>query len=225
MTRRTNERLAGVAFLVYIALGIGAMMLSGRAGRGEGIAAQLASFARHAADVRAAAVLNLLSAFAALVLGVTLYAITRDEDHDLAMLGFTFRVGEGVLGGLSIQRSLGLLWLSNAGRDALDPRAMQALAAFQFHGQAGGIGAAFFAAGSLIFSWLLLRGRMIPTALAGLGVLASALWVIAVPLQVVGLLRGTVLQLLYAPMAVFEVPLALWLLVRGTKAPERSLQV
>lgn len=223
MTRRTNERIAGVTFLAYIALGVGAMVLSGRAGRGEGIAAQLASFAHHAADVRAAAVLNLLSAFAALVLGVTLYAITREEDRDLAMLGLTFRVGEGVLGGLSIQRSLGLLWLSTAGRDALGPDATQSLAAFQLHGQAGGIGAAFFAAGSLIFSWLLLRGRMIPVALAGLGVLASALWVVGVPLQVVGLLRGPVLQLLYAPMALFEIPFALWLLARGTRPPERPL--
>ena len=35
----------------------------------------------------------------------------------------------------------------------------------------------FFAVGSLLFSWLLLRGRMIPVGLAWLGVIASALLV------------------------------------------------
>src|SRR5437016_11080499 len=98
MTRRTNARIAGFTFLLYIALGIPALILSGRAIHREGIAAQLASVAQHASDVHIAAVLNLFCAFCALVLGATLYAITRDIDPDLAMLGLTFRVGEGIIG-------------------------------------------------------------------------------------------------------------------------------
>ena len=39
MTRTTNARVAGFTFLIYIALGIAAMVLSGRAGNAEGIAA------------------------------------------------------------------------------------------------------------------------------------------------------------------------------------------
>jgi hypothetical protein len=35
------------------------------------------------------------------VLAVTLYGITRDEDHELAMLGLVCRVAEGVLGSLN----------------------------------------------------------------------------------------------------------------------------
>ncbi len=54
------------------------MLLSDRAARGDGIAAQLASFAQHATDVRVAAVLTLLGCFCARILAVTLYAITRD---------------------------------------------------------------------------------------------------------------------------------------------------
>ena len=104
MTRTTNARIAGFTFLLYIALGITAMVLFGRATNAEGIAAKLAGIAQHEAEVRVAAVLNLFSGFAALVLGVTLYAITRDEDRDLAMMGLTCRVAEGVVGGISIQR-------------------------------------------------------------------------------------------------------------------------
>src|SRR5262245_40010110 len=98
MTRRTNAAVAGWAFLAYFASGIPTMVLMGRATRGEDIAARLASAAQHQGDLRLAAVLVLVSSFCAIVLGVTLWAITREEDPDLAMLGLVTRLGEGLLG-------------------------------------------------------------------------------------------------------------------------------
>ena len=185
----------------------------------DSVAAKLANVAEHASDVRAAIVLILFSSFCALVLGVTLYTITREVDSDLAMLAMTFRLGEGVIGGVSVQRSLGLLWLAT-GADGNLPDSMtsHALGAFVLSG--GGLGlvsALFFAIGSAIFSWLLLRGRMIPAVLAWLGVVASVLWIVGLPLQLVGVLRGPAIWL-YIPMAAFEVPFALWLLVKGVTA-------
>ena len=221
MTRNTNARLAGFMFLFYIVIGIGSMVLIGRATNAEGIAAKLALMAEHASDVRLAAVLALFSGFAALVLGVTLYAITRGQDPDLAMLGLTCRVGEGVVGGLSIQRSMGMLWLATAtGANAPDREAAHMLGAFLLgQGWSPIIGATFFAAGSTAFSWLLLRGRMIPVPLAWLGVLASVLLVVGLPLQLSGVLRGSVTYLMWLPMLAFEVPLALWLLIKGVAMP------
>jgi hypothetical protein len=224
MTRTTNARVAGLTFLLYIALGIASMVLFGRAFHAEGIADQLASIARHAPDVRLAVVLTLVTSFSALVLGVSLHAITRDEEPDLAMLALTCRVGEGFVGGLSIQRPLGLLWLATAeGASAQDPAAAQALGAFLLTGQGWSpiISATFFAVGSTLFSWLFLRGRMIPVALAWLGVLASVLLVVGLPLQLAGVVQGTVAQLMWIPMAAFEIPLALWLLLKGVAMPAR----
>ncbi len=168
MTRTTNARLAGIAFLLYIAAGITSMGLRGRP------------------DVTA--VITLLTSFCALVLGVTLYAITREEDADLALLALTCRVIEAI------------------------PATEAAI---------------FFAVGSSLFSWLLLRGRMIPTALAWLGVVASVLLVAVLPIQRVGLLGGaagwssSITWLIWLPMLVFEVALALWLLTKGVAAPVR----
>ena len=165
MTRATNARLAGFTFLFYIAAGIASMVFKGRA---------------HATDV-----LALFTSLSALVLGVTLYAITREEDADLAMLALTCRVIEAMPGD----------------------------------------GAFFFAVGSALFSWLLLRGRMIPIALAWLGVLGSALLVVILPLQRGGLLGGpgswssSVTWLIWLPMLVFEVTLALLLLIKGLGTP------
>ena len=220
MTRRTNARVAGFSFLLYIALGIPSMILMGRSTRGAGIADKVASVAQHASDVHLTAVLVLFSGFCALALGVTLYALTREQDPDLAMLGLTFRVGEGVIGGLSVQRSLSLLWLANAaGANVPSGESANALGAYLLQSPGGGIAAIFFAFGSTCFSWLLLRGRMIPLWMAWLGVFASVLMVVALPLQLADVLPGSVIQLTWIPMAAFEVPLAVWLLVKGAAAP------
>jgi hypothetical protein len=166
MTRRTNARVAGVTFLVYIAAGISSLSLSGRTQITEVLAA--------------------LMSMSALVLGVTLYAITRDEDPDLALLALTCRVIEAV---------------------------------------PGQTGALFFAVGSTLFAWLLLRGRMIPVALAWLGVVASALLVAILFLQRAGLFGSAVgwasamTWVVWFPLLVFEVALAFWLIVKGVAAP------
>jgi hypothetical protein len=226
MTRKTNARVAGLTLLAYIALGIPVMVLLGRATRAEGIAAMLERVAQHTSDMRLAAVLSLLTGFTALVLGVTLYALTRDEDPDLATLAMASRICEGVLGAIPLT-TLGLLWLATTrgGADSPDAASAHALAAFllKLGGWKTTVGATFFSVGSALFAWLLLRGRLIPAALAWVGVIASVLLVVGLPLQFAGVLPGSVVQFLWLPMAAFEIPLALWLIVKGVAAPSRRV--
>src|SRR4051812_13998303 len=96
MTRTTNARVAGFTYLAYIALAFPSMLLLERSTVGRDVSEKLASIAAHARDMRVAIVLTLFSCFAAIVLAVTLYALTRDEDQDLAMAGFACRVCEGL---------------------------------------------------------------------------------------------------------------------------------
>jgi len=223
MTRTTNARVAGVAYLFYIGVAFPSMVLSGRATRGEGMAAKLATMAQHAADVRLAALLALLGALSALVLAVTLYAVTRVEDADLALLGLTCRVAEGVTGAASIPATLGLLSLAaTTGANTPDVAGSQAVGVFVLE-QSSLVGATFFAVGSTIFSWLLLRGRMIPVALAWLGVVASLIVTIGLPLQLLGVLRGPVTQLMWLPMAAFEIPVGVWFIVKGVPSVRPSV--
>lgn len=222
MTRSANARIAGFTFLFYIAAGISSMVLFNRATSGEGIAAKLAGIAQHATDVRVVVVLGLLQCFSALVLAVTLYAITREQDPDLAMLALTCRAGEGVLAGTSLPETQRLLWLATAtGADASDTGTAHVLGAYLLQGDVALTGT-FFAVGSTLFSFLLLRGRMIPIPLAWLGVAASILLVVGLPLQLAGFLRGPFTSLMWLPMLAFEVPLALWLLIKGVAMPART---
>jgi hypothetical protein len=224
MTRTTNARLAGIMLLLYIAIGMTQMLVFGGATSGNGMAAKLANMALRATDFRINVVLGFLTAFFALVLAVTFYGITREQDPDLAMLGLVCRVGEAISGAVFIPLSLGLLSLATAtGTDAPDAATKEALASFVLAAQARNptIAATFFAVGSTFFSWLLLRGRMIPAPLAWLGVFASVLLVIVLPLQLAAVLRGSVVQLVWLPMAAFEIPLGIWFIVKGVAVPAR----
>jgi hypothetical protein len=99
MTIQTNARVAGVTLLIYIAAGMASMVLAGNA--------------------PATAVLAVVGSFSALVLGVTMYAVTRDQDHDLAVMGLVCRAIEAVPGHGEIYFAVGnaiFCWLLLRGR-------------------------------------------------------------------------------------------------------------
>lgn len=164
-------RVAGVTFLFYIVAGLSSMAL--------GSESQFANL------------LYLLQSFSALVLGVTLYALTREQGPILALFGLTCRVAEAIQYGES---------------------------------------AIYFAVGSLLFSWLLLRGKLIPTLLAQLGILASALLVVILPAQLAGSFGGSmswassVTWLVWMPMLLFEVIFAFWLILKGVNSKALELE-
>jgi hypothetical protein len=205
MTRATNARLAGATYLLYIAAAFPGMVLFDRA--------RVAGIAGHATDVRISILLSVLGCFAAPVLAVALYAVTRDEDEDLALLAMVCRVGEGVIATIPTLATVGVLWL------ATTPDAAP-LTAFLFRLRDWGtnLAATFFAVGSTLFCWLLLRSRAIPVPLAWLGVLASVLVAVVLPLELAGLLRGQVTQIVWLPMLVFELTLGPWLLLKGVSS-------
>ena len=186
----------------------------------DGDVAKLARIGQYATNVRLTILITLLECLSALVLAVTLYGITRDEDHDLAMLGLVSLVAEGVLGSVNnIPGYLGLLWLAKAGvgTGVPDISTTNALRAFLLMpGPSVPLGAIFFAVGSLIFSYLLLRGRMVPVSIAWLGVFASGLLVVVLPLQLAGFSTGPLTGYYqWLPALVFQVVLALWMLDKG----------
>ena len=218
MTRTTNARIAGFTFLFYIVVGIASMLLFSQATSGEVATEKLASIAQHVPQVRLTIVLGLLQAVCAIVLAVTLYAITRDQDSDLAMLALIFRVGEGLLGAISTRATLDLLWLgTSAGPKAPDAATLQALGTYLLNGPDWNMSEILFAMGSTLFSYLLLRGRTVPVPLAWIGVVASLLLVVGLPLQLAGVLSGPVTSYVWIPMVAFEVPLGFWLLIKGVR--------
>ena len=223
MTRTTNARIAGFTFLFYSAIGICGDLLMRRVFGVEGGAATLARFGEYAADVRIDVLIKVLEVFSAVVLAVTLYGITRDEDHELAMLALVCRVVEGICLSLTIPSYLGLVWLAKAGvgPGALDSSTTNALRTFMLMPVPSvPLSTIFFAVGSTIFSYLLLRGRMVPVSIAWMNVFALGLLVVALPLQIAGFPTGPLTGYYqWLPALVSQTVLALWLLIKGVASP------
>jgi hypothetical protein len=217
MTRTMNARVAGFTFLFYIVAGVTGMVLSGRASGGADPAARLEAISRHPTEMGVVVVLLLFQCFSALVLAVTLHALTREVDRDLAMMGLLCRAAEGIIGGAGIASTLAVVDLAKAtGAGGPDLAARHLLGAHLLREDVA-LTATFFAVGSLAFACLFLRGRLIPVPLAWLGVVASILLVIELPLQLGGFVHGPITQLVWLPMLVFEVPLGFVLLIKGVR--------
>ena len=161
MTLTSHARVAGFAYLFYLLAGISSMLVP--------------------ADSRG--FFNIFESFSALLLGWTLYALTREQDADLALLAMLCRVIEAV----------------------------------------PGRGEIYFAVGNTIFCWLLLRGQMIPVALAWLGTATSAM---LVGLLLVQAARGIttnwsspVTWFVWLPVLIFELTFAVLLLTKGVARP------
>ncbi|MEA2336156.1 MAG: hypothetical protein QOE82_163 [Thermoanaerobaculia bacterium] len=220
MTSTTNARVAGVTYLFYAAIGICIEVLMHQARGGYSGAAMIARIGQYATNVRLSILITLLECLSSLVLAVTLYGITRHVDRELAMLGLVCRVAEGVLGSINnVPGYLGMLWLAKTagGTGASDIATTNALRAFVLMpGASVPLGAVFFAVGSLVFSYLLLRGRMVPVSIAWLGVVASGLLAVTLPLQLAGFPTGPLPGYFqWLPALVFQIILALWLIIKG----------
>jgi hypothetical protein len=91
MTVTSNARIAGATMIIYLAAGIGSLVMAGQAFVG---------------------VFNLFESFSALVLGVTFFAITRETDRDIALIAMMCRVIEAVPGEGFIYAAMGTLLFS-----------------------------------------------------------------------------------------------------------------
>ena len=215
-SRQFYAKLVGFTFLFYIAVGIPNEVLFHRAVNGEGAAAVLSSVSAHATDVRVSVLLQLFECFSALVLAVAMYRITRDESQELATLAMACRIGEGVISAAGIPGTLGILWLATAG--APDAATTNMLGTYLLMPVPSvPIGGIFFAVGSTIFSYLLLRGKMVPVPFAWFGVLASGMLVVWLPLELVGFVGISLIA--WVPLSLFQLALGLWLLVKGVAPP------
>lgn len=226
MTLKTNARFAGFAFIIYIAIGITSLVLGNRMFAGaEGTNAKLAAIAQNPMISQIIVLLTLIMALCALVLAVTIYALTRDWDRDLAMIAMLCRVGEGIIAVLAPVVTLGLLWIATNASSIPNASQENTLAAYLFKIESltGTVAAICFSMGSMIYTYIFLRSRTIPKWLAWLGVFASAVLIIVLPLQLASFIKdGLLTQLIWIPMLVFELTFAVWLIVKGVTVSVRN---
>jgi hypothetical protein len=203
MTLQARARLAGALYLGVNALYV-VSLLAGMAGPD---------------DIRRPAVaLQATASAATIAMAWSFYELLKAAGHGLALMALLFRVAESALYGVSATFSLLLLRGDGASTPGLDESALALAARARF--ASGYVGTVYFCAGSAIFFYLFFKGRFIPRAISGLGLLATAVVFAATLVRMAAPAFAGPLAFSEALLLLAETVTGAWLVVAGTR-PER----
>jgi hypothetical protein len=180
----------------------------------------LAVVSANAAPILLGSVFWLTMGLALAMVPVLMFPILRKRNPVLAMGYIVFRGGlETVCYIIMAAGWLVLLPLSRAYQPGTTAAAgLQAVGNMLLQSaEAGSIGTVVFCLGALMFSWALFSSKLIPRWISGWGLVAALPYLAGGVLGMVGVLNpaSTVVTVMDMPLAVQEMVLAVWLIVKG----------
>src|SRR5882762_9628050 len=179
----------------------------------------------HQTQVRVALTCFLMYSATVVVLLAALYVILKPVDRILALIGALFRLVFALLWLLSTLNLLSALRLLGSANylQVFEADRLQALARLQIGANFDDyyVGLPFFALAATICSYLWLKSRYIPRALAAFGVISSAWCMIcAFVFLIFPNFENTVNAYWFdSPMALFEMLVSFWLVFKGLGPP------
>jgi len=182
----------------------------------------LASVSQNENQVITGILLTLIAAFASASIAISLYPVLKKHSQSLALGAVGFRLIEAVFYIVGIIGIVLLLSLSQefVKAGATSSSYFQTLGVILLSGYhwAGNVAATLaFYLGAMMYYYLFYRTKLIPRWLSWWGLVAVSLGIVAsmlVMFQVVGSM-STVQVVLNLPIAVQEMVLAVWLIVKG----------
>jgi hypothetical protein len=205
VTTRTAATVIGVLFLAADAAGAAALLVGGRL---VSAPVDVAALQAHGNRVVAAALLTLLMGVLLALIPVVGFPVFRRHDEVLATGYLVFRGALEMIG----YAATAFVWLAMAhiapvpgGSAVINALARLPDAAINPYVDI------IFGLGALILSWLLLRARLVPGWLAVWGLAGGALYLAQGAAAAFGSGWGP----LVVPLALQEITLAIWLIVKG----------
>jgi hypothetical protein len=180
----------------------------------------------HETQFRAALTCFIAYDIGAIVLSTALYVILAPVNRGLALAGALFRVVFAILWLIAPLNSLAALRLLGDAPylKVFEPDRLQALARGLIAGSFDDyyVGLPFFGLAATVCAWLWLKSKYIPRGLSIFGVIGSA-WCVfcAFAYLIFPNFNKIVNDYIFdSPMALFELILSIWLLLKGLKATE-----
>ena len=182
-------------------------------------AAYLTKVSGHSNLVTGGAFFYLIAAFTSVGIAISLYPVLKKWNAGLALGSVVFRTIEAVMYIAAVVSLLSLLTLSQqfAHAGAADRASFQAIGdSLLSVGAHATLAAVFaFSLGTFMYNYLFCQSRLIPRWLSGWGIAASILMFTACLLALFSDNDVTGYALLILPIAVQEMVLAVWLIVKG----------
>jgi hypothetical protein len=219
-TCKQNARFAGLFFLVATGAGVLSLSLIDLIHEAD----YLTAIAAAENQMLIGGLLLLMMSFACAAIAIWIYPVIREYDEALALGAVAFRLIEAVFHTFATLTFLSLLPLSRAYTAAGTPDAAHfptvGSLLISGHEIASNLGLIAFALGALMYYIVFYRVGLIPRWLSGWGVVA-ALLCLSASLYVFfgGDAFSPVATVLNVPIAIQEMVLAIWLLVKGFKVP------
>lgn len=165
---------------------------------------------------------ELIMAFACAGIAIWLYPVLRKHNEALALGAVGFRIIEAVLliifaSGLPLLLVLSQGYVKAGTPDASYFQTLGALLLSVRDWTIQVLGAIAFSLGALMYYYIFYQSKLLPRWLSGWGFLGAALWLAAALLSMFGQISpfSTAMILLAIPIAVNEMVLAVWLIVKG----------
>jgi hypothetical protein len=214
---RKNAIIVGVLFITAIV----APLLSFPFTRHIDAPDYLINVSANATQVTIGALLELIMAVACVGIAIWLYPVLKKHNEALALGSVGFRIIEGVFYIVGVVGLLSLVTLSREFVKAGAPDAsyFQSLGTLLLAARdwAGVLGSFAFILGALMYYYIFYQSKLIPRWLSVWGLIGVPFWIAAELLLMFGLIEhfSTNAILLDIPIAINEMVLAVWLIVKG----------
>jgi hypothetical protein len=215
---KNTARIAGVLFIVATATNLLSTAFLGSVDASN----YLASISANINQVYTGVLLIFVGALASAAIAISLYPVLRKYSEGLALGAVGFRLIEAMLYIVSVVSVVSLVALSQefvkAGGSAssfFQTSGLTLLASYHWVGNGGAVVA--FCLGALMYYYVFYQTRLIPRWLSGWGIMGAVRCMasgLLVMLNLVGAF-STPQVVLALPIAVQEMALAVWLIVKG----------
>lgn len=220
--QRTYARLAGIMYLLKFVLegvGDGITIIS----RGSSTFAETARWAAESALLYRVALVQVAAAWiVTAILAFALYAVLEPVNKRLAQLALFLRLGASFVGAASVMLRVAQLRLYQASttEGLFTTEQLRTLVSVSTRASSAGVTIAwmFLGAGGVLFFILFLRSRYLPRALAGFGLVTSALVVAMGIAAFVFPERSNAFKLVLLPALLADIAMGVWLLFKGLQA-------
>ena len=228
-SQRTAAKVAGVAGLLAFALVVfGNYVLLGPLLVPRNAVDTARNILAHETQFRLALICFITYGIGAVVLSTALYVILAPVNRGLALAGALFRLVFAILWLIAPLNSLSALRLlgDTPYLKVFEPDRLQALARVQIAASFDDyyVGLPFFGLAATVCAWLWLKSKYIPRGLSIFGVIGSA-WCVfcAIVYLIFPDFNKIVNDYIFdSPMALFELIVSIWLLVKGLKSVEST---
>jgi hypothetical protein len=229
--QRAAARIAGISGLLATVIVVLAnycllnpLIVAGNAGQ------TARNIAAHELQFRVALTAFLTYSVTTVVLVTALYVILKPVSPGMALAAALFRLVFALLWLVSTLNLLGALRLAGTARylQVFEPDRLQALARFHLASTFDDyyVGLPFFGLALTVCSYLWLKSRYIPRWLSMFGLISSAWCVVCAFVYLIVPNFGKVVNPYWfdSAMALFEIVLGIWLLVKGLASNDAPLQ-